>query len=135
MFTAYLNLNGQGREAAALYAEAFQGEVAQLRLYSDLPADRSAGISDEARALVMHAHLKTPFGDIMLSDRMSGSAVYPTSAIWLNALSADQAQLRHAFEVLSREGEVLEELTSSFHTPLVGQVKDKFGFYWTVRAV
>ena len=46
----------------------------------------------------------------------------------------DLERLRRVFERLAKDGEVIMPLEPAFFSPLFGQVRDKFGFYWMIMS-
>lgn len=130
MIEVYLSLNGNAAEAAAYYAQQLDGQVAYMMRFADLPEADKADMPPGAEGLVMYANVKTAVGDIMMSDMMPGTTVTPNEGVWINFSTKDQERLRAAFDALAKDGEVIMPLEKTFFSPLYGQVKDKFGFYW-----
>lgn len=130
MIEVYLSLNGNAAEAAAYYAQQLDGQVAYMMRFAELPEEDKAGMPAGAEGLVMYASVKTAVGDIMMSDMMPGTTVTPNEGVWINFSTKDQERLRAAFDALAKDGEVIMPLEKTFFSPLYGQVKDKFGFYW-----
>jgi PhnB protein len=130
MIEVYLNFPGNAAEAAAFYAKAFGAEAPDLMTYSQMPRDADAGIPAEMGNLVMHGNIKTFAGDIMLSDDMPQESLKPNTSHWILVSDADHARLNRVFDALSEGGEVIMPLEPAFFSPLYGQLKDKFGFFW-----
>ena len=130
MIEVYLNFPGNAAEAAAFYAKAFGAEAPDLMTYSQMPPDADAGIPAEMGPLIMHGNIKTFAGDIMLSDDMPAEGLIPSKAHWILVSDADHARLKSAFDALSEGGEVIMPLEPTFFSPLYGQLKDRFGFFW-----
>lgn len=130
MIEVYLNFPGNAAEAAAFYAKAFGAEAPDLMTYSQLPPDVDEGFPPEMGPLIMHGNIKTFAGDIMLSDDMPQEGLKPNTSNWILVSNADHARLKSTFDALLEGGEVIMALEPSFFSPLYGQLKDKFGFFW-----
>lgn len=130
MIEVYLSFNGNAAEAAEYYAKKLDGQVSYILRFNDLPEADKADMPAGAENLVMYANVKTRVGDIMMSDMMPGTSVTPNEGVWINFSSKDQERLREAFDAMAGDGEVIMPLEKTFFSPLYGQLKDKFGFYW-----
>ncbi len=134
MITIYLSLNGNSKEAAAYYAKVFGGEVAMQMTFDQVPEEEKVDMPENVEDLVMYANVKTFAGDIMLSDMMPGTEVTPNEGVWLCVSHDDHARLEEVFNTLAEEGEVVMPMEETFFSPLYGQVKDKYGFYWMIMS-
>lgn len=134
MIEVYLNFNGKAREAANFYAEVFGAPEPRILHFSDIPARDQEEIPESMADLVIHANVKTFAGDIMLSDTMPDKPLRPGEANWILVSHTDLHRLRQVFEGLSSGGEVIVPLGPAFFSPLYGQLKDKFGFYWMIKS-
>ncbi|NLG58453.1 MAG: VOC family protein [Clostridiales bacterium] len=134
MIEPYLSLGGNAAEAAAYYAGVFDAPEPYVMRYGEIPPGEMEEVPPEAAQLVMHANVKTYGGDLMLADAMPGSDTTPSAGMWITLSHTDQNRLRETFERLSREGEVLSPLEPSFFSPLYGQLRDKYGFFWMLMS-
>ena len=130
MIEVYLNFPGNAAEAATFYAKAFGADAPDLMTYSQLPPGEDEGFPPEMGSLIMHGNIKTFAGDIMLSDDMPQEGLKPNTSNWILGSNADHARLKSAFDALLEGGEVIMALEPAFFSPLYGQLKDKFGFFW-----
>jgi PhnB protein len=130
MIEVYLSLNGNAAEAAIYYAQLFEAPEPYIMRFADMPKADQDQMPPGAENLVMYANVKTSVGDIMMSDMMPGSSVTPNEGVWINYSMKDEERLRQYFDAMAKDGEVLMPLEKTFFSPLYGQVKDKFGFYW-----
>lgn len=130
MIEVYLNFPGNAAEAAAFYSKAFSAEAPSLMMYSQMPPGLGEGVPAEMSQWVMHGNIKTFAGDIMLSDDRPSEGLAPSKANWILVSNADHARMKNTFHALSEGGEVLMPLEPTFFSPLYGQLKDKFGFFW-----
>lgn len=134
MIEVYLNFNGQAEEAALFYALAFSAPEPYLFRFADMPQEDQQQSPPGMENRLIHGNVKTFAGDIMLSDNLPGQEVTPTSANWISVADQDHDRLRQVFLALSQGGEVLMPLAKTFFSPLYGQLRDKFGFYWMFLA-
>lgn len=134
MIEVYLNLNGNAKEAADYYARVFEAGVPDIMYYSDMPKEENIDIPEGSRDLVMHGAVNTFAGLIMLADNEPGVVITPNQGVWLTLSHKDLDRLRRVFDALAGDGEALMPLEPSFFSPLYGQVKDKFGFYWHIMS-
>ena len=134
MIEVYLNLNGNTDEAAAYYARAFDAPEPYVMRYAQMPPAEQGNVSDDWKNLVIHANVKTFAGDIMLSDNPPDQVSAPSAALNICLSHTDLERLRRVFERLAKDGEVIMPLEPTFFSPLFGQVRDKFGFYWMIMS-
>ena len=130
MIQVYMSLNGNTEEAIAYYAQAFNGEVGNVMKFSDLPPEDKINMPPGSEKLVLFAEVKTFAGVMMMSDMMPGTQVIPNESVWISVSSLEEARIREAFGNLAKDGEIIMPFEKTFFSPLYGQVKDKFGFYW-----
>ena len=134
MIEVYLNLNGNAAEAAAYYARVFEAPDPYVMPFSQIPQGEQENAPDNWKDLVMHANVKTFAGDIMLSDNPPDQESAPSAALNICLSHTDLERLRRVFERLAKDGEVIMPLEPTFFSPLFGQVRDKFGFYWMIMS-
>lgn len=131
----YLNYNGNCMEAIELYKEAFNTETNVLSLFSSMPKNPDFTIPDEYMDNVLQCELKIgddyirmsdcgPFNELNSSDTEKVALCFEASVL----------EIQHAFDVLSKEGEVGIPLMKTFFSELHGVVYDKFGIMWTLVA-
>lgn len=99
-----------------------------------MPPAEQGKVSDDWKNLVIHANVKTFAGDIMLSDNPPDQVSAPSAALNICLSHTDLERLRRVFERLAKDGEVIMPLEPTFFSPLFGQVRDKFGFYWMIMS-
>ena len=127
---AYLNFNGNCREAANFYAEVFKTEQPKIMTFDDGPKDPNFEIPEEAKNLVMHTRLDIGGSRIMFSDTWPGSPFVVGNNITLAVVSKDETFIRSSFEGLKEDGTVTMELQETFWSKCYGSLKDKFGIEW-----
>lgn len=131
MITVYLNLPGRAAEAARFYADAFGAPEPELLFARDMPPEEKARMAPDQDDMVIHAEINAFAGRLWLSDSWPGApCAAPTEAVHITVSHRDQEKLREAFGRLKEGGEVTMPLAPAFFSPLHGQLRDKYGFYW-----
>lgn len=128
MIEAYLSFDGNAAEALAYYQQLF-GAPAPYVMRQAGTRDAES-VAEAETGPIIYANLKTPVGDLMMSDYQGPHRTPPGAAYWLAVTHGDEAQIREFFGKLARDGEVLEPLEKIFFSPLYGEVRDKFGYCW-----
>lgn len=127
---AYINFNGNCREAVEFYAKTFATENPQMMLYGDTPPDPGFPLSEETKNLVMHATLTIEGAQVMFSDVPPGMSLVVGNNISLVIGSKDEAKIRLMFDKLKEGGTVGMDLQKTFWSKLYGFVTDKYGIGW-----
>jgi len=133
MVNAYLNFNGNAREAVDFYADAFGAEKQQVMRFGDAPGDPAHPMSEEAKNRVMHTFLNIAGSQVMISDCPEGAHYASGNSVSLVAGLKDPEAVKSAFEKLKRGGEVRMELQQTFWSKLYGFVVDRFGIGWQIN--
>jgi len=123
---AYLNFNGQCREAMTFYQECLGGEltlqrVAESPMAAQLPAIEGANI--------MHSIL-TRDGLVLLGSDMMGNKLEKGNAITLCLRCSSNEEVNTCFNKLAAGGRVKMPLHQSFWGATYGELTDKFGMNW-----
>ncbi|MCL2317045.1 MAG: VOC family protein [Actinomycetia bacterium] len=131
MFSHYLMFGGDCAEALETYAAAFGARVEELQRYGDVPAPGFDVIEDQ-KNLVLHSRLTWDGTELMCSDstdrRTPGSNMYVS-------VGADEAAIRHAWDVLVEGGLVYMALQPTFFAAAHGSLRDRFGINWMFTAM
>lgn len=127
---AYLNFNGNCREAVLFYAKVFKTEAPQIMTFGDAPPSPDFPLPDEAKSLVMHTRLHISGSYVMFSDIFPGMPFIEGNNISLSVMDKDIEALRSAFHELKEGGKVEMELQETFWSKCYGSLKDKFGVHW-----
>ncbi|WP_026584138.1 VOC family protein [Bacillus sp. J33] len=127
---AYLNFNGNCREAVEFYAEVFETEKPQIMSFGDSPPNPEYPLAEEAKNLVMHARLNICGSNVMFSDTFPGMPFTVGNNINLAIVIKDLDDLRKYFTRLKEGGTVSMELQETFWSKCYGQLTDKFGVNW-----
>jgi len=126
----YFNFNGNCREAAEFYAEAFKVEKPQIMTFGEANNDPNFTVPEEAKDLVMHTRLDIRGSRIMFSDTWPGSPFTVGNNITVAVVDSDEDFLRSSFKALSEGGNVVMELQETFWSKCYGSLVDKFGVTW-----
>lgn len=127
---AYLNFNGNCREAMTFYRDCLGGDL-HLMAIKDTPAVAQcpAGMEDQ----IMHSQLAGEGFTLMGSDMLSGGTYQPGNNFSLTMNCHSEEQIRSLFDILAQDGEVAEPLKQQFWGALFATVTDKFGTRWMLN--
>ncbi|WP_094228733.1 VOC family protein [Methanolobus psychrotolerans] len=127
---AYINYNGNCREAVEYYAEVFGTEKPQIMFYRDVPLDEDFPLTEETMDLVMHTSLDIEGSTVMFSDVPPGMSLITGNNVSLVIISKDMDKIKAMFDKLKGDGTVGMDLQETFWSKLYGFVTDKFGVGW-----
>lgn len=127
---AYVNFNGNCREAVTFYAEVFSLPMPQIMTYGSMPPDPDFPLPDEARELVMHTDMTICDGLVMFGDVPPGMPYQTGNSIGLVVISKDMDELKAYFHKMKVGGTVDMDLQETFWSKCYGSVVDKFGINW-----
>jgi len=129
---AYVNFDGNCREALDFYRQVFGAEAHEIMLYGDAPPDPGFPVPDEHKHLVMHTALNI-FGTIvMFSDLLPGEPLVKGNNISLVIMLKNIDEIKTLFDKLKEGGIVDMELQETFFSKYYGSLTDKFGIIWQV---
>ena len=123
---AYLNFNGQCREAMTFYQECLGGEltlqrVAESPMAAQLPAIEGANI--------MHSIL-TRGELVLLGSDMMGNKVEKGNTVALCLRCSSNEEINNCFNKLAVGGRIKIPLHQSFWGATHGELIDKYGINW-----
>ncbi len=127
---AYINFNGNCREAVEYYAEVFGTDDPQIMFYKDMPDDGDFPVTKDNENLVLHTTLDIEGSTVMFSDIPPGMPFVVGTNVSLLIMSSDMEKITLMFNKLKVEGTVGMDLQETFWTKLYGYVIDKFGVGW-----
>lgn len=128
MLIPYINFTGQAAEAIAFYETVFEVKNKEVMLYKDVPEDTKRSFPPGTDHYVAHAELTINGTIVWIGDSLK-EAIPGTKVVIAIPLSSKEAA-REVFDKLKAGGTVLMELESTFYSPAVGVIKDKFGVVW-----
>ena len=124
---AYLNFNGNARQAMEFYSGVFGGTL-NLNSFADL--GRSGPDGDR----IMHSQLETPAGYTLMAADYTSDMEYPGMSGFSISLSGDDADaLRGYFGKLAAGGAVTMPLAKQVWGDEFGMCVDQFGVAWLVN--
>jgi PhnB protein len=123
---AYLNFNGQCREAMTFYQQCLGGELVMQKI-SESPM--AARVPSEMGAKILHSSLTKENLVLMASDMM-GNNIVKGNSINLCVNCSSTEEINSFFNNLSLDGKVIEPLHQSFWGAMFGVLIDKFGVNW-----
>lgn len=127
----YLVMNGNTKEAIALYEKALGAKVVSMMTFGQVP-DPTGHIPPAAKDLVMHAHLKVGESDLMFSDTFPGMEHQSGNQVSIAVHSSTKEESERIFAVLAEEGKVEMPMQATDWSPAYGQVRDKFGVHFQI---
>lgn len=127
---AYLNFNGNCREAVEFYAKVFGTDQPQIMTFGATPPDPSFPLPEEAKNLVMHTRLILNGSPVMFSDVFPGMPFVAGTNISLAIVSPNRDEIESYYQQLKEGGQVRMELQETFWSKSYGSVTDKFGIDW-----
>lgn len=128
--TPTLHFNGQCEEAIALYTQAFDLRTNYILHYSDADKrDWDTHLTGEQLSYVYHSEAYIGEQRLMLADELELQSAGSRS-FFLTVTFEAEAQVKLAYEVLTREGSILQSLRSTTYSSCMASVIDKFGFRW-----
>lgn len=126
----YLTFDGECSKAIELYKKAFKTDIIQIMYFEDLNTLENKNEKDSKKR-VLQCTLKLGDDFIRLCDcGKSGSLNDSESERLSLAVEANIEEVKYAFDILSKEGNVGIPLEKTFYSPLAGVVFDKFGVMW-----
>jgi PhnB protein len=129
---AYINCNGNAREAIAFYQSVFGGEVS-MNTFGEF-ASEAMPVAEDEKDNIMHAYLKGDNGiELMASDTPSIMTYQEGARITLSLSGDDYALLESYFNKLSEGGNVTMPLADSPWGDKFGSLTDKFGVNWFIN--
>lgn len=127
---AYLNFNGDCREAVQFYAEVFGTEQPKIMTFGEMPPNPEFPIPEATKDLIMHTRISIFGSTVMFSDVFPGMPFVVGNNISLSVVTEDADALQSAFDKLKEGGKVGMELQETFWSKRYGNLTDKFGVQW-----
>ena len=123
---AYLNFNGQTREAMSFYKDCLGGELVMQKIAESPMAAR---MPSEMGAKILHSSLVKKSLVLMASDMM-GNKIVNGNSISLCVNCCSEEEISSFFHKLSVGGRIVEPLHQSFWGATFGSLTDKYGITW-----
>ena len=129
---AYLNFNGNCKEALELYKKALNGNVVEIHHYLENP-EMCKTLPDTWHNKIMHASFHAGEIFFMAADVMAennNQFNYEASPISLSLNFTSETQQTEVFNQLSDGSTITMPLQNTFWGARFGMLKDKFGIKW-----
>lgn len=123
---AYLNFNGNTKEAMTFYKECLGGELVMQKIGE---SPMAAQMPSEMGVKILHSSLTSNAIVLMASDCM-GDKVVNGNSVWLCLNCSSDEEINVFFNNLATEGKINEPLQQSFWGATFGSLTDKFGIHW-----
>jgi PhnB protein len=123
----YLNFDGAGAKAVALYERALGAKVESIQRFADVPG---APPKPETADRVMHALLRIGTGVLMISDTQPGMPFSPGNNVHVCLDFDDAADMAKKFDALAVGGQVDMPLQDTFWGAKFGMLTDAYGIHW-----
>lgn len=127
---AYLNFNGNCREAVEFYAQVFETEPPHFMTFGEAPPNPEFTLPEEAKNLIMHTRLHITGSNVMFSDIFPGMPFIAGNNISLAVVSKNMEEITPYFSKLKEGGTVRMELQETFWSKCYGSLVDKYGIEW-----
>lgn len=124
---AYLNFNGNCREAMTFYKDCLGGELS-LQTVEGSPME--AGCPAGVRHQILHSSLTKNGLILMGSDMVSAEGLNIGNNISLALNCSSEAEINTIYASLSRGGQIIEPLKLQYWGAMFGVLKDKMGITW-----
>lgn len=127
---AYLNFNGNCREALEFYEKCFGAKIVMLQTHADSPMNDKT--PDNWKEKIVHARLQVGESLVMASD--SPPEYYQEQqGFYLSLQMDDVNEADRIFRELAENGTIHMALAETFWAARFGMLKDRFGIPWMVN--
>ena len=126
----YLSFRDDAREAMTFYQSVVGGELT-VSTFADFHASEDPAEQDK----VMHSHLETPDGLVLMGADTPNSMEYrPQAGVSVSLSGDDEDRLRGCWERLSDGGTVVMPFEKAPWGDTFGMCVDRFGTSWMINA-
>lgn len=127
---AYLNFEGQAREAMDFYAKALGGEVTQRFSYGESPMAEQCGPASADH--IMHSQVEAGGAILMGAD---GPPPHAAGSTCVNIMVDTPEEAERVFAALSEGGTVQMPIAETFWAHRFGGLQDRYGKGWIVNCL
>jgi PhnB protein len=120
---------GTCREAFAFYEKTFGTKIQFSMTFGEAPGAPPA--AESSKDLILHTAMPLNNITLMGCDAPAGREE-TIGGFQISIDSADEAEVKRLYSVLSEGGSIQMPLEKTFWSPLFGMVTDKFGVKWMV---
>ncbi|WNY25563.1 VOC family protein [Methanolapillus millepedarum] len=126
---AFINFNGNCREAVEFYAKTFGVEKQPMMTFGEMP-DPDFPMTEDVKKRILYTALNIDGHNLMFSDTMPGMPFVAGNNMSLTYSTKDKKKIEKLFNALKKDGKVAMELQETFWSGFYGMVTDKFGIQW-----
>lgn len=129
--TAYLNFDGQAREAMDFYASALGGKVTGRFTYGESPMAGELSPGDHGK--VMHSCVEVDGIAVVMG--ADGPPPHDAGSTAINILTDTPEEAERIFQALSEGGTVHMPIAETFWAHRFGGLQDRYGKGWMVNCL
>lgn len=133
MISPVIHFSGNCLEAIRLYEKAFNSTEKQVIFYREAPYNSGMNITKDMLDLVMHSTITLCGSKFNMSDTTDNLNV--GDMVCFNVFMDTETEVMHAYEVLSCDGEIIQEIGPQFFSKLYAVVVERFGVRWQLMTV
>jgi PhnB protein len=122
MLVPHLHLNGKCREAINVYEKAFSTKPDSIEYISD----------NEPEKGILHAEMHIHGQKVMLNDHGGSQKLTANSALHLVVVFDNETGLRHAYQYLCDDCDIIAPLQAVSYSPCTVSFIDRFGVRWSL---
>ena len=130
--TAYLNFDGNCREAMTFYQKCLGAELNMMAFSEMPPAPGQPALPKEAKDRILHARLAKGATVVMGCDTMPGMGepLRPGNNFWLALTCESAEEVDKLFAALGEKGKPVMAPAGTFWAARFAMLTDKFGVNW-----
>lgn len=135
---AYLNFDGNCKEAFDFYQKVFKTESIGTYTYDGMPSDpNSPPLPEEAKGKIMHTAIQINDQTMIMGAdviQAFGHKLSPGNATYIMLDTDTIEEAQELYEALSVNAKVMEmELADTFFAERFSSFQDQFGIYWMIH--
>ncbi|MBI1782926.1 MAG: VOC family protein [Sphingobacteriales bacterium] len=123
---AYLNFDGNTREAMSFYQQCLGGELVMQKIAE---SPMAAQMPSEMGPKILHSNLSAD-GIVLMASDCVGKNIVNGNNVFLNINCHSSDEINTYFNGLAEGGKIIEPLHQSFWGATFGVLIDKFGINW-----
>ena len=127
---AYLNFNGQCREAMTFYKECLGGELT-LQTIGESPL--AGKMPSRMKESILHATLSKNGLVLMATDMVPENGLTKGNSVSLCLNCSSEDEIKACYKKLSSGGKADHPLENTFWGALFGDLTDKYGNHWLLN--
>ena len=131
-FIQKLGFEDNALQAIEKYKEAFGCKEKSVILYEDAVKNGWAEPNPMRNGTVYHSEIMFGDQEVRVSDTMDTAHLQLIRKLDYAVGFRTAEEVKKAFEVLSRDGEVIQPLECPPYMVIIGSVRDCFGIQWTL---